>query len=975
MTPVRHLILGAAALAGLVLARPAAGQVSPDADWRTLRTPHFRVYFTPPTEQLARRIAAQAETAYVRLSRELKPPRGVVELVVSDDVDFSNGATTFYPTNRIVVYAFPPVDVLHLRGYGDWGELVVTHELTHAFHLDRSRGVWGTLQRIFGRVPLFFPAAYEPSWLAEGLAVYYESRLTGHGRLAGPAHRAFARAAAAEDVFPAVSGLSSSSSRFPGGTAAYVYGSLLFEQLAATGGADKVGQFVDRMAGGLPFLINRQARRSFGSTFDAAWRAIRDSARAAAGPSRPPLPEWRPVLSGWQNVEPPRWRDSTLLVTAGSGKEVTEAYAIDASGRRTRLGRRDGGGPNVPLPGGGLLFAQYHYDGPYQVRSDLYVQRGNDQRRLTDGARLTQPDARGDGEIVAVHGMPGTTVVVRVSADGRRIQPLVAPSLDVQWASPRWSPRGEAIVAVRISRGGRSSIVTLDTLGTTTRVLADEWGSVSVSPSFLDDTTVMFASDRSGTLETYLVGVRSFGAEIPAPGRLSDAATELADPESGRGAAAGRVAAVRLGGRGYELGVGRIAADSFAQLDTVRAIVRIPLVGDTLPAPVAATPAASRYRPWRTLLPHYWLPDLEFTSTVSRVGFYTSGEDAVQRHVYALGAFGDLRSSEHGGSLIYEYAGLGVPVLQLAAEQDWTTYDQILTTAGDSVGELRRRATDVDGNVVFPFPGFRRAASLSVGGSFESRAYRTEPESLRALLRPVFGQTLRRYGVHGIVAATNVKRPMRSISPEDGFAGSAAAEWFTTRRRAERLDFSRFTGTLGAYRAFDLGGWAHHVLMLRGAGGVSGGGPADLAAGAGMGATLDESYVAGGDEFPVRGYGTGALLGDRVVAGSAEYRAPLAGLHSGIGRLPVFVDRAAIAIFADAATAWCADAASSGRCFSSDRAGHLWIGSVGADLGIAAAFPYDLPLTFHVGYAYPLPAAWQAEATRGFYTRLGIGHF
>ena len=972
MAGVRHLLALAGALCALAAARPVPAQVRPDADWRTLRTPHFRVHFAPPVEPLARRVAAQAETAWVRLSRELIPPRGLVELVVSDDVDFSNGSATFYPTNRIVVYAYPPVDVLALRGYGDWAQLVVTHELTHAFHLDRARGGWGTLQRVFGRVPLFFPAAYEPSWLAEGLAVYYETKLTGHGRLAGPAHRAFARAAAAEHVFPTLPQLSAASSRFPGGSAAYVYGSLLFEQLAATGGEKGIGRFVEKTAGGWPFLLNRQARRSFGTTFDAAWRAVRDSARAAAGPARPPLPGWRPLLAGWEQVEAPRWRDSTLLVTAASGKEVTAAYAIAPSGLRVRLGRRDGGGPNVPLADGGILFAQYHYDGPYEVRSDLYRQHGNRQRRLTDRGRLTQPDARADGEIVAVQGSPGTTVLVRVSADGRTVRPLVMASLDVQWASPRWSPRGDALVAVRIGRGGRSSIVLLDTLGATTRLLADEWGSISASPSFVDDSTVSFSSDRSGTLEAYAVTVAGAGA---APVRLSDVATELAEPEPARGASAGLVAAVRLGGRGYELGVGRAMTDPLARLDTVRAAVRIPFAADTLPAPAAASVAASRYRPWRTLLPHYWLPELEFSPTVSRIGFYTSGEDAVGRHVYSVGAFGDLRSSERGGSLLYQYAGLGVPVLQLAAEQDWTLYDRIITPRGDSVGELRKRASEVGGSLIFPFPGLRRSATVAVGASFESRAYRTEPDSLLRLLNPVFGRTLRRYGAHGIVAASNVKRPTRSISPEDGFSGGAAAEWLASRRRDERLDFSRLTGTLGAYRAIDAGGYAHHVLMLRAAGGASGGGPLDLAAGAGMGATLDESYVAGGDEFPVRGYGTGALVGDRVVAGSAEYRAPLVGLYAGIGRLPVFLDRAALALFADAATAWCGGAGSRTSCFSSERAGRAWIGSAGADLALAAAFPYDVPFTFHVGYAYPLPAASQVEATRGFYTRVGIGHF
>ena len=53
--------------------------------------------------------------------------------------------------------------------------MVMTHELTHIFHLDRSRGIWALGQRIFGRAPYFFLNGYAPAWLTEGLAVYYES--------------------------------------------------------------------------------------------------------------------------------------------------------------------------------------------------------------------------------------------------------------------------------------------------------------------------------------------------------------------------------------------------------------------------------------------------------------------------------------------------------------------------------------------------------------------------------------------------------------------------------------------------------------------------------------------------------------------------------------------------------------------------------------------------------------------------------
>ena len=71
--------------------RVASAQLPPNDDWRTLQTKHFRIHFTPPLEQEARRAAVNAERAYSALSTELVPPRGTIDLVVSDNVDYVNG--------------------------------------------------------------------------------------------------------------------------------------------------------------------------------------------------------------------------------------------------------------------------------------------------------------------------------------------------------------------------------------------------------------------------------------------------------------------------------------------------------------------------------------------------------------------------------------------------------------------------------------------------------------------------------------------------------------------------------------------------------------------------------------------------------------------------------------------------------------------------------------------------------------------
>ncbi|HXF24079.1 MAG TPA: hypothetical protein VN602_06150, partial [Gemmatimonadaceae bacterium] len=140
-----------------------SAQLPANERWRTIETPHFRVHFTAPLEAEARHAAAVAERAYANLATELVTPRGPVDIVVSDGTDASNGSATVVPRPRVIMYARPPVDDPTLESYDDWTVLVLQHELTHIFHLDRSRGWWRAAQSVFGRNPVLFPNYYTPS--------------------------------------------------------------------------------------------------------------------------------------------------------------------------------------------------------------------------------------------------------------------------------------------------------------------------------------------------------------------------------------------------------------------------------------------------------------------------------------------------------------------------------------------------------------------------------------------------------------------------------------------------------------------------------------------------------------------------------------------------------------------------------------------------------------------------------------------
>src|SRR2546425_937698 len=110
-------------------------------------------------------VVAPLATSTSSPSTRSMAPRGVIDLVLGDDVDVANGATTVFPSSRIYVMLPPPLGDPGLQRFDSWLRLVTVHELTHVFHLDRVGGVWGVLQRVFGRAPGLFPNAFQPSWV------------------------------------------------------------------------------------------------------------------------------------------------------------------------------------------------------------------------------------------------------------------------------------------------------------------------------------------------------------------------------------------------------------------------------------------------------------------------------------------------------------------------------------------------------------------------------------------------------------------------------------------------------------------------------------------------------------------------------------------------------------------------------------------------------------------------------------------
>ncbi|HVG44319.1 MAG TPA: hypothetical protein VM890_06290, partial [Longimicrobium sp.] len=444
----RAAVFGAVVAAAVLAPGVVRAQIPSDEHFRVIDTPHFRVHYAPGMEVLARRAGARAEEAYVAISEVLvRPPRGRIDVLVADNVDYSNGFATPFPRNRVVLYAHPPVDDPTLAFYDDWVQLVITHELAHVFHLDYARGLPRIPRYVFGRLPLGFPETTTTDWAKEGLATYLESRLTRAGRVRGTMHEMTLRTAVLEGRFFSIDRASGDPASWPGGSTRYVYGSMFLQYLSEQHGERAAGEFVRRYGGYVvPFLNDRAARQAYGVTFSRAWRewqaSLETRYRAEADSLRAMgLTEPEVLTRAGHRAEFPRWSPDGrwIAYAAQTGREEAQQRLVDGEGTERVIASRTTLAPaSWTADGRSLVTSMIDLRDPNHAYSDFYrIGVDGGRERMTEGARLLQPDVARDGRIVALRSGGGTTVPVVIDAAGAAPREIVPASLDVQWAYPR----------------------------------------------------------------------------------------------------------------------------------------------------------------------------------------------------------------------------------------------------------------------------------------------------------------------------------------------------------------------------------------------------------------------------------------------------------------------------------------------------------------------------------------------------------
>ncbi len=998
----------------LLVVLPAAAQAPPDEAWRRVETEHFRITFPEHLEALGRRAGDLAEQAYRELTAQFREgPSGRIDVVLTDHVDVSNGFAAIRPSNRIFLFARPPADHPALAYFDDWLELVITHELAHVFHLDYGGTLGRIFRTLFGRAPtpLSFPGAVVPGWVVEGLATWYESALTGAGRVHGTFHEMVLRTAALEGRFESIGQAGGNSPQWPGGVRRYAYGSLFFDYLLDKHGRDGMAAFVEavvRPAAQLPLpRLNAAGRRAFGASLSSEWnawtnemwaRASRlDEELAAFGPVSAPEALTRNARYGLHPTASPD--GSALIYVRSDGRSYPRLVVMAPDGGDpstvTRINNRT---PFDVLPAGEIVFAQRDYTDRYRVFSDLHVATlDGTVRRVTRGARLTAPSAGPDGTwAVAVAEGGGTNGLARVDLLDGSIRTLAAPEAGTYWAYPAVSPDGRWIAASRWT-DRRHDVVILDADGGVAHAVTRD-RALDLAPQWnADGRYLVWSSDRSGILNI-------LGAEVDPGTGAAGPPVMLTNVRTGAAFPSIDPAGEWLYFSGYHVDGWEVERVRFAP-DAARPAPapagRFDAAGASHVAPADAGPARD-YSPFSTLYPRYWLPVIREPLATAKttiggveiprteisgyaIGGRTSGFDLVGRHAYEVGAQVFTSGGRGQGDVSYEYRGLGNPTIGVTASQTWDDDGvRVRRPEAEAAGSpetffVLERERRLAASVRVRRPGVRTSTSLRLSAGLVRSDRQVLDDALGStdgfrLARP--GSLLSEYAVSFSVSTA------RSHAFQMGNARGAAL-YLRARTRDDLevpepfagrtgVDYSTddLIGRLRAYVPLPGPGFATPVLALRASGGMARGPGAQTgyfgvggASGGSVPLPVTPALVGSSLFFPVRGYETSTRSGRYAWSTTVELRGPLALVNRGRGVLPLHVDRIFGSVFLDGGNAW-GGASSTGE----ERPGLRALLSAGFEVSTDLLVLYGTPLRLRAGAAFPLV---ERDGPR-YYVRVGL---
>lgn len=962
----------------LPAAEAAAQLADPSPPWDTAESAHFRVHYRAAQRAQAEAVVRAAERAWPRVTQALAwEPRGRLDVVVYSELDIANGFSTPLPFSMIGVFLTPP-DEGQLLDNSAWLDLLLTHELTHAVHLDKVRGAPRVLQNIFGRIAWFVPNLFNPGWMVEGLAVWEESGREqagrGRGRLKGPVFEAWLRAERKRG-FIKLAELNADGRALPT-SKQYLYGAYFFEFVHRRYGPAKAQEMIEQYSGNIGFAprLHSMPYGATGKTMDALWGEFLADLAEQVGARAAPI-ERVPEVAGRRVLGPlfdlpsvAALPDGAVLAVVDDGLAAPRIERIKRDGARARVADVLPGARLETGADGSVLVMQPDICNIRYVGYDVYRLQGSRLSQLTHCAHLRRAvqvgatraergggvvaTTAGSGDLAAIQLDAGRTRIVRLDPRQRGTPPAVlfAP------------PEGTDVIDIAIAPDGRR-------LFAVTRREADwrvvEFDLAAAAPvplvRLVHDAPIANLRHGAGGLEMLAVdgGVLNVW-RLSAGGawqRLTHSHTGVV--AHGGSAPDGSLALVAVAPQGYELRFAEAVApvqERAAPLAPASAAAAAARAGGAS-ASAAAAPAdaalgpARPYAPWRTLYPRSWFPAITSDRGLTAYGASTAGADAVGWHAYTATLQYETSQREWLGSLEYIYHDRhGLAIDRKLVARAWSgSSDDETTTVYDR--ELQAQWLSL-----FPIPGLNRLGQrwhVGIGAALDRiervtvagpSTARRQDERIAALLADVDSRNGNWY----------------SDGANRGFKLTLRGETykpFETNRTDGAPDYDGLVVRADA-RAYLGIGQGVLALRLTEARARKSTRPFQLGGatetGRGIGFALNNREIA------LRGYrgDEPELLGQQARLASIEWRMPLADIDRH-GMVPALgINRLAGTVFFDIGAAWPA-----GRNNPDDyRRG------IGVELRGEAKLLYALALDLRVGVGRALDPIPGRGRTRGYFT-------
>ncbi len=893
----------------------------PHISWKDLESEHFIIHFPENREFFARRALSIAEEAHKALVPHLKwTPSTKTHLSVTDNLDVANGWARSVPQNEIRLYAYPPDISDELGFYDDWMRQLIYHEYTHILHTDTSYGLHPVLNAIFGKFAR--NNAGTPSWLTEGIAVYYESRLSNSGRLRNTQYRTMLMNAARKHSIPTLGEMSGGLRRWPGEAGHYLFGAFFIQYIAEHYGAESLTQWIHEYGDDwIPYAMNRAAIRIWGKTWDDLYSEWLDSIYSSELSISDETPH-SSILKPWRHQKP-EIHDNQLTYVKMDGFHRSALVEYDLNSAQEKvLADCSGNCFHHWNSDHSILYFTYSlvHDG-FQQFETIYAlnTKTNKIKHLNISGRIRTFNIEKDN-IYWVEQENESTKLYQSNLSNPSAPKLLYQSLPFEQIDNIAIKNGQIAASIFSPQSQQIDLYLFE--NQSWRQLTNDKSS-EITPFWMHDGRLGYVSDHDGFLNLW--AIQPDGSE---PVQLTTLVDGMLHPvESSNG----DIFYTQYTADGTT--IARIDHTDLKEISYQSLPSSLEVSYQDL-KDVSISPLRS-YRPWEWLWPHNWYPNYSWSETTkTAIGLSFNGSDLIDHHEYSV-SFNYLTGKD-AVSFDISYA--------------WTA---LIWNILFSAGIEQLTSSYRDNQKVKYFDYQELYGDISAQRIWNGRSW-TQSLTLEYLLE---------YLEPNAPISWSKKDPsaMPPKLPAMGWQNGLSARWgFSTMQQTERAytynagylvnatmrleapwlgaDNYTFIGIFNAQAAWTMPFKETQVFSLHAAGGFSWSDnekrtPFSLSSAKGF-------YVEASDVM-IHGYPSGLINGKHYLYAHANYTAGIYDAELGHSTLPIGIQKIGLNLLADWGYAW----DTSFDILHSKYA-------VGGDIFLDLMLGYRLPFRLKFGYAW-----------------------